>query len=743
MKPAPQEVHVVVGRANATAWYAIPLFAESLHPVWDVLDVAYGTSRESALKALAARLEAAEADGRSLEPPLQLEKPHLLRFRIDWMRPSALPMPVQVDVVQGREVDTGEWVAAVPLHWLVVRAERAEELRHAVALAVMERVDPGAAARIVPEERPELATIRVTQPVWRADADRVPDVLKERTRELPTTIPSAQRALGRDVEVKWLANSLLRPPVRILLSGPRGSGKSTLLRHATAELRRVVRDDADTKLPRVFVTSATRLLAGARWLGEWQEQVEEVVEALQELGGILAFENLGDLLGANDEDASGSLAAFLAPFVARGELACVVEATDEELDACRRRVPQLAELLRPWRCEPLSAISVEKLLPGVIAAGATTRRPAVADSVPGTTIDLFTRFLPYAQPIQAVPFLRELVASARTAGSTVTAASVRSHFADRTGLPERLLDDAQPLTRDELRRSLGGRVLGQPAAVEEVVDLLLAIKAGLHDPRRPLGVLLFCGPTGVGKTELAKALADELFPHRPAAERLVRLDMSEYSLPGAARRLVDGIGEPAPWLQRLRRDPFAVVLLDEIEKADAEVFDVLLSVFDEGRLVDAVGRQTTLCSTVLVMTSNLGVRTGGSLRFGEAEAVDHAAAVARFFRPEFTNRIGAIVPFAPLSPTAIASITAKEIAQLQQRDGMVRRGLRLVASKRLVASLARIGFDAELGARPLQRAIEHHVVGAVSRLLIEQPELRQRLLRLDWGADERVAVELD
>lgn len=519
------ELPVVVGRATADTWYAIPLVdpVPPPPPIGLPIHTALGPTRDLALKHLQQRLIVAHDLGDRCLQPLRLDQPKLLRFRIDWPRTGASPLPIQIDVVQGFDRDSEEWAAAVPLLGLLVYAERAEELRAAVTFAVLNRVGTEQVARITPTDPPELAAVRVHFRDWPfGDEDAVPAVLAERSELLPITLPSDQRALGREEAAEDLARRLLQPPIRLVLVGPRGAGKTTLLRDAVARLRHVFDRSAGAHPPRVFRTNAARLIGGTRWLGEWQEQCEQVVSGIQETGGILAVDNLADLLGAGGDDPNASVGAFLVPWLARGELPFVTEATLEELDACSRLLPALADLLEPLSLPDLSTDALHALLAQVAAAGSPMQRLQIDPAVPATVADLFARFLPYTPNVQAAPFLRSVVAAVRQGDRQLSATVVRQHFAARTSLPAMMIDDTVPLHGAELQARLGARVIGQPAAVTTVVDLLLTLKAGLQDPARPLGVLLFCGPTGTGKTELARALGDLLFPHRPASDRLPR-----------------------------------------------------------------------------------------------------------------------------------------------------------------------------------------------------------------------------
>jgi ATP-dependent Clp protease ATP-binding subunit ClpC len=245
--------------------------------------------------------------------------------------------------------------------------------------------------------------------------------------------------------------------------------------------------------------------------------------------------------------------------------------------------------------------------------------------------------------------------------------------------------------------------------------------------------MLFCGPTGVGKTQLAKSLAQFLFGASSARLPLTRLDMSEFAGVAAGHRfLLDAEGQPTTWIQQIRTRPLSVLLLDEIEKASPEVFDILLSLLDEGRLTDRLGRVTSFRTTVIIMTSNLGARSSTAMGFSDAQPIDYTAEVRRAFRPEFFNRLDAVVPFAPLDRAAIRSITEKELNDLRKREGLERFGLEISWTDRLLDQLAQGGFDAKLGARPLQRAVETLVVAPLARWIVEHKPTATQRLELDW-----------
>jgi ATP-dependent Clp protease ATP-binding subunit ClpC len=323
--------------------------------------------------------------------------------------------------------------------------------------------------------------------------------------------------------------------------------------------------------------------------------------------------------------------------------------------------------------------------------------------------------------------------------------------AARTHIPVGELVAAELERLETLEDDLHRRVIGQEAAVHAVADTVRHARAGLAEPDRPLGSFLFMGPTGVGKTELVKALSERLFATEKA---LVRIDMSEYREPHTVARLIGsppgyvGYGDGGQLTEPVRRRPYSVILLDEIEKAHPEVWNILLQVLDDGRLTDGEGRTVDFTNTVVIMTSNLGAGqakrgigfTAGAEAAPEASERMLAAAKAAFL-PEFVNRIDEIVTFDPLSEAQITSIGELIVAQVAERLA-ADRGIELTVTAELIAALAHEGFDAEFGARPLKRHLRRTLERELTRAILDGSLRDGTAVTARSGESQPVVLEL-
>ena len=291
-----------------------------------------------------------------------------------------------------------------------------------------------------------------------------------------------------------------------------------------------------------------------------------------------------------------------------------------------------------------------------------------------------------------------------------------------TGIPVAKMMEGERQKLLHMKDALEERVVGQDEAVKRVAETILRSRAGLSDPNRPYGSFLFLGPTGVGKTELTKALAQFLFDTEDA---LVRIDMSEFMEKHSVARLIGappgyvGYEEGGYLTEAVRRHPYSVILLDEVEKAHPDVFNVLLQVLDDGRMTDGQGRTVDFKNTVIVMTSNLGSSEIQEMIGESRESVKNAVMteVREHFRPEFINRIDEIVIFNSLGSEAIRRIAAIQLKSLQAR--VAAQDVTLEVTDEAMAELAEVGFDPHYGARPLKRAIQDHIENRLAMVMLE------------------------
>jgi ATP-dependent Clp protease ATP-binding subunit ClpB len=319
-----------------------------------------------------------------------------------------------------------------------------------------------------------------------------------------------------------------------------------------------------------------------------------------------------------------------------------------------------------------------------------------------------------------------------------------------TGIPVTKLVEGEREKLIHLDEILHKRVIGQSEAVELVSDAILRARAGIKDPKRPIGSFIFLGPTGVGKTELAKALAETLFD---SEENIIRIDMSEYMEKHSVSRLIGappgyvGYEEGGQLTEAVRRRPYSVVLFDEIEKAHPDVFNVLLQLLDDGRITDSQGRTVNFKNCVIIMTSNLGAQSlingidSTTGRISEEAKKDVEAALRANFKPEFLNRVDEIILFKPLQVneiTQIVGLLIKEVA-----DRLTDRNIGLEITPEAQAIIAKNGYDPVYGARPLKRYLQKHLESKIARMIIGGEVAEGSTIKVEnHGNDISLLVEL-
>ncbi|MEO7055453.1 MAG: AAA family ATPase, partial [Caldimonas sp.] len=396
---------------------------------------------------------------------------------------------------------------------------------------------------------------------------------------------------------------------------------------------------------------------------------------------------------------------------------------EEEIARLRREAADLDEM---WKAEKAAAQGSGDLLKDIDAMRfqiEDLKRKGHYDKVAELQYGKLPELERRLKEAQAAEEARSTVGGrARLVRTTVGAEEIAEVVARATGIPvsKLLQGDRDKLLQMEAR--LHERVVGQDEAITAVANAIRRSRSGLSDPNRPTGSFLFLGPTGVGKTELCKALAGFLFD---SEDHLIRLDMSEFMEKHSVARMIGappgyvGYDEGGYLTEAIRRQPYSVLLLDEVEKAHPDVFNVLLQVLDDGRLTDGQGRTVDFKNTVIVMTSNLGSQQIMQMH-GQAPAAIDAAVwveVKKHFRPEFLNRIDEAVVFHALDQKNILSIARIQLRVLESR--LEKMDMRLDVSEAALEELAKVGFDPVFGARPLKRAIQRQIENPVSKLILE------------------------
>jgi ATP-dependent Clp protease ATP-binding subunit ClpC len=601
--------------------------------------------------------------------------------------------------------------------------------------------------------------------------------------------------IGREQEIEQTVEVLSRRrknnPVLI---GEAGVGKTAIVEGIAAQIAEG--DVPETlRGRRVVEIDLTGLVAGTRYRGDFEERLKKVIDELREHGDeVIAFiDELHTVVGAGASEGSGGAGNMLKPALARGELHIIGATT---LDEYRRNIEKDAALERRFQPILVAEPSVEdtvQILCGlrdryeahhqvrftyeaVVAAVELSDRYITDRHLPDKAIDLIDqagarvrrrvqmpptdlRGLEYEverlqrekdQAVAAEQYERASQLRDQVAEAQQRLDQAREGGGEGPGVPEVGVEDiaevvsratgipVSQLTQEEMERLLGleqrlhERVVGQDEAVEVVAEAVRRSRVGLGDPDRPIGSFLFLGPTGVGKTELARALAEALFGDE---DRMIRLDMSEFQERHTVSRLVGsppgyvGYEDAGQLTEAVRRRPYSVVLFDEIEKAHPDVFNTLLQVLDDGRLTDSQGRTVDFRNTVLIMTSNLGseliIGRNAPLGFGnEGEAGADDALRDRLmrrlresFRPEFLNRIDEIVVFRQLDSTQLERITDLMLDETRRR--LRAQDIEVEFTPEAVSWLAERGFEPQFGARPLRRAIQREVDNRLARLMLD------------------------
>lgn len=600
------------------------------------------------------------------------------------------------------------------------------DLKDALPPRLLEEFDAWKEARV------DLDFLQTFGRVWKLDA---PDTSATASADAPDGVVLLDEVRERVLEMETALRK--EPPRSVILVGDSGVGKTALVRVLARRLQR--------ERWIILEASAADVMAGQQYIGQLEGRVQTLV---REIGGkrvLWVVPNFHELVwaGRHQYNPSGLLDLLL-PHIESGAVKLIGETTSAAYEKLMQMRPKLRTALETCRVHPLGdAETLEVARRWAMLkqhGGATDVRQNLNDAArisEQTLQEAFQLAKQYladkAAPGNLLSLLdsthrRLLIERDPTTDKTgeVTLDDLLVTLSGLTGLPMSILDDREGLDLTDLRGFFEGRVLGQPEAVECLVERVAMIKAGLTDPTRPQGVFLFVGPTGTGKTEIAKTLAEFLFG---SPERMIRLDMSEFQTPETLDRILgegrdSSAAEGTALVNSIRKHPFSVVLLDEFEKAHPQVWDLFLQVFDDGRLTDRRGNTADFRHCVLIMTSNLGATLphGASIGFSQEQAQFAAGAVeravVRSFRREFVNRIDRVVVFRPLGRSIMRDLLRKELNDVLRRRGLRTRQWAVEWDESAIDFLLEKGFTADLGARPLKRAIERYLLSPLALTIV-------------------------
>ncbi|MFW5708979.1 MAG: ATP-dependent Clp protease ATP-binding subunit [Chloroflexota bacterium] len=567
-------------------------------------------------------------------------------------------------------------------------------------------------------------------------------------------------AIAREDEIRAVARTLARSKKNNpLLLGDAGVGKTAVVEGLAYAIAKSTAPQSLLNMRIVQIEIGT-LVAGTSLRGQFEERLVGIVEEIKNSGNCILFiDEIHTIVGAGDTiDSNLDAANILKPALARGEVKCIGATTHEEY---RRAIAQDPALDRRFRTIDIEEPSIDDAIE--ILSGQRQRleehhgvviRPETIE----TAVRLSVRYMPDRRlPDKALDLLDEactrvIIRTAHPdleddAPNDVHVSDVTAVLSEWTGIPVSEMSTDERRRLAHLEEALHERVIGQDEAIRAVAAAVKTARAGLGDPNRPIGVFLFLGPSGVGKTELARALAEFMFGTEDA---MLRLDMSEFHDAHTVARL---IGSPPGYkdAQRggqltdgLRRRPYSVVLLDEVEKAAPEVFDIFLQVFDEGRISDSHGRSVDARHAVFIMTSNIGTQEGGrSMGFGgtNRDKIDYSGYLSQFFRPEFINRLDDVITFSPLDMETLSRILDLQLMGLRTRLSEQGLTLRLTAEARKF--VLDNGFDSENGARPLRRAIERLITRPISAQIVDNAFAQGSTIVVYVNDDDRLEFRVE
>jgi ATP-dependent Clp protease ATP-binding subunit ClpC len=527
--------------------------------------------------------------------------------------------------------------------------------------------------------------------------------------------------IGREKEIDQVIRVLARRnKSNAILIGDPGVGKTAIVEGLALKISQ---GNVPPLIKNVQIHSLnlTTLLAGTSYQGELEERLNTIIKEVKRVGNIIVFiDEIHMIMGAGGAAGAMTAANILKPALARGELNVIGATTQDEY---RQHIEKDSALERRFESvyvdEPSSEVTL-KILASVAEKLTKHHGVTIAPDSLQAAVDLSSRYITDRfLPDKAIDLLDEATSGAKVAGhDNVSVEDIKKVLSQRTGIPVTSLSQEESLQLMNMEENLNSQIIGQATAVKSIADVIKRSRAGLNDPNRPIGSFLLLGPTGVGKTELAKVLARTVYQSEKA---MIRLDMSEFTEAHTADKLIGappgyvGYEEGGQLTNPVRHRPYSLILLDELEKGHPKVFDIFLQVLEDGRLTDSQGHTVDFKNTIIIMTSNIDVSQFVENPQG-ADRNEVMRVLSGNLRPEFVNRIDDIVIMNSLTLNNIKDIARLQLNKLMEK--LKQKQITLTIPDETLDKLAELGDVKDFGARPLKRLIQNHIEEPIAELII-------------------------